>query len=64
MSRILKDAEEFPRQRKKGKAFQIEGTVYERPRRRKYIACLEIVKMFPLLSYLRGEEKKVSLIQR
>lgn len=32
---------------KKGRAFQIEGTVCERPRRRKHMARLEIAKMFP-----------------
>lgn len=53
----MKNAEEFPMQRKRGSTFQIGGTVCERARRRKHMACLEIVKMFPLLIYLREGEK-------
>lgn len=53
MSCILKNAEEFPRQRKRRRVFQIKGTVCERLRRRNHIAHLEIIKMFPLLIYLR-----------
>lgn len=55
----LEECRGVSRAEKKGRAFQIEGTVYEKPRRRKHMACLEIAKMFPPLIYLRGEEKNV-----
>ena len=58
MSCILKNAEEFPRERKRGRVFQIDGTVCERPRRRNHIAHLEIVKVFPLI-YLREGKNDV-----
>ena len=52
LSCILKNAEESPRQRKRGRGFQIEGTVCDKPGGRKRIAYLEIAKMFPFLVYL------------
>lgn len=52
----MKNAEEFSMHRKRGSAFQIGGTVCERARR-KHMACLEIVKVFPLLIYQREGEK-------
>lgn len=55
----LEECRGVSRAEKKGRAFQIEGTVCERPSRRKHMACLEIAKMFPPLIYLRGEEKSV-----
>lgn len=37
MSYILKNAEEFPRQRKKGRAFQVEGMVSAKALRQEYV---------------------------
>lgn len=55
----LEECRGVSRAEKKGRAFQIEGTVCERPCRRKHMAGLESAKMFPPLIYLRGEEKSV-----